>query len=137
MRRDHRPLAAEVLPLRRPAATRDGPLLVGEAPLPGRRGRLRWHWGRYLVLGVALYCGWIGQKDLRTWESLQAQERALQAQARALRDQQANLRAEIAYAQTPAYIEAQARQQFGLVGPGQVPLAPVAPASASGAAGGH
>ena len=128
---------AGFLPLVRAARPNDGRLLVGEAPqVRRRRPGVRWRWGRYLVLGVAVYCAYVGRAEWLSWQRLGAQASALAAQEASLRRQQAELHADIAYANSSAYVESQARQLFGLVSPGEVPLAP-APAEppSSSAAG--
>jgi hypothetical protein len=110
----------------------DGALL----PAPPGRLRPRPRWGRYLAVGVASYCMWMGHVEWRAWVSLHRQEAALQRQAASLQAQDAVLRQQIAYESSAAYIEGRARQDFGLVSGGEVPLAPVG-AQGSGTAAGQ
>ncbi len=101
-------------------------------PRPARRrAALSWRWGPVATLAVLLYCAWIGHLEWRSWTHLHSQEVALADQAAVLARQQAALRAEIAYDSTPAYVEGVARQEFGLVAAGEVPLAPVTAGSGS------
>lgn len=109
----------------------DGAVLP-PALAPGRPRRRR-PWRRYAVLGVCGYCLWIGHLEWRSWSSLHRQEVALARQAATLQAQDAALRARITYESTPGYVKSDARQEFGLVSPGQVPLAPTgAPTSGGG-----
>jgi len=109
------------------------PLLVAEAAglRPARRVR-RWRWGRFVVLVVALYSGWMGRREWIAYQSLHATAATLDRQAATLAAQHGRLTQEIAYAQTSAYVAAAARQEFGLVSPDQVPLAPIPAASGAG-----
>jgi cell division protein FtsB len=126
VRRERREAAtAGLLPLASGHPGHAGRVMVGPPPQVAPRARpTRVRWGRYLVLGAAVYCVWVGRIEWGMWHRLAAQAAHLRAEAAVLRQQQAVLRAEVAYAGTDAYIEAQARQQFGMVGPGEVPLAP-------------
>ncbi len=98
--------------------------------------RLRAHWPRYAVLAAALYGVGVGRQDVAEYLRLRRQVHALQARERAALRAQAALRAKIAYAETKAFIAAAARQQFGLVSPGEVPLAPIQPSTPTGTAQG-
>lgn len=128
MTRPHPSARRELLPQRPREAPVDGAVL----PPPPARARRRRPWGRYALLGVCGYCVWIGHLDWRSWTSLRRQEVALARQAAALQAQDAALQARIAYESTPGYVESDARQEFGLVSPGQVPLAPSGPATSRG-----
>lgn len=134
MSRRLRPPAASAgfLPLaERPGRGAD-PLLVAEAAgLRHDRRVRRWRWGRFVVLAVALYSGWMGHREWVAYRGLHASAISLQGQAAALAAQHRALAQQIAYAQTSAYVAAAARQEFGFVSPNQVPLAPV-PATGSG-----
>lgn len=109
-------------------------LLVPEAGglRPARRRR-HWRWHRYLILCVAVYCAWLGHGEWTAYQRLSASAAGLHHQVVALQSEQSQLRSEIAYAQTDAYVAGAARQEFGLVSPDEVPLTPVA-VPATGAA---
>lgn len=138
MSRRVRPPAASAgfLPLVDRAAPAVVPLPVGEAPgLPRVRRVRRWRWHRYLVLAVALYSVAMGRHEWLAYRSLHASAVSLQRQASALAAQHARLAQEVAYARTNAYVSAAARQEFGLVAPNQVPLAPVGTSATGSGAG--
>ena len=101
------------------------------ANLRPKRRPLRWRWRRYVVLGVAAYCAWIGRGEWVSYHRLQATALGLDRQATALKAQQTELESEIAFAQTDAYVAAAARS-LGLVSPNEVPVAPVPVPRSSG-----
>ena len=109
------------------APERDAGSVVLPGAVHGLRAarRLRWNWTRALALAVALYSAYMGFRDWRTYPQVHASVIALQRQEAALVGQQKTLQQEITYDRTQAYISSAARQEFGLVKPGQVPLAPV------------
>lgn len=117
---------ATTLPLaqRRPASGER--LLVGDASaLRPPRPALRWRWGRYLVAATAVYCSWLGHGEWTAYHRLIAERTALAAQVTQLRQQQASLEGGIAYAESDAYVRSQAMELFGMVGQGEVSLAPL------------
>lgn len=130
-RRARRPAAtAGTLPLtsampdgHAPALTPTGRPLA----LAARIKRRRWRWHRFALFAVVTYCGWIGQGQWRTYERVQARQQALQLELAHLRREHARLQAAVSYAQTPAYIKAAANQEFGMVAPNEVPVAPLPP----------
>lgn len=138
MKRRRALASAQMVPLPTDRPRRDAAPGVRTYPslLPGGR-RLHLRWRRYVVLGVAMYCAWVGRGDVAVYLHQRAELRVLAVQAQALRRTQARLRARVAYAETDGYVAAKARQEFGLVSPGQVPLAPLSPgASPRPASGG-
>ena len=136
MRRDRQPAQASVLPLRQGVARGEAPPPRPRPPRPSWMARVRAHWPRYAVLAAALYGVGVGRQDVAEYLRLRRQVHALQARERAALRAQAALRAKIAYAKTNAFITAAARQRFGLVSPGEVPLAPIQPSPPAGAAQG-
>ena len=117
---------AATLPLAQGRVASGGHLLVGDATaLRPSRPAVRWRWGRYLVAATAVYCGWLGHGEWVAYHRLAAAQAALAAQAGQLRQQQASLQGSIAYAESDAYIRSQAMQLFGMVGQGEVSLAPL------------
>ncbi len=129
-----RPPAASAgfLPLAYPPGRESG-AVPGSTGLRSVRRGIRWRWGRFVLLVVALYSGWMGQREWSTYRNLHQGEGALARQAAVLAVQYSSLKQEIAYAQTTSYVAAAARQEFGFVTPDQVPLAPV-PAADAGSA---
>ena len=114
----------------RPASGRR--LLVGDASaLRPRRPALRWRWGRYLVTATTVYCVWLGHGEWVAYHRLAAQRAALAAQVAQLRHQQDGLQSAIAYAGSDAYVRSEAMQLFGMVGQGEVSLAPLPASTAS------
>ena len=116
-----------ILPLRAPRPKGLPASDVGMAP---RRAARRIPWRRFLVLATLLYGLWIGHIEWRNYHQLAVQETALRAQAAKLRQKQALLQGEVNYAGTNQYVSEAASQEFGLVKPGEVPLAPVRGAAA-------
>ena len=94
-------------------------------PLPRVRRVRRWRWERYLVLAVAIYGAALGRREWVAYNNLHTSAVSLQRQAAALAAQHGRLAQEVSYAQSSAYVAAAAREEFGLVAPDQVPLAPV------------
>lgn len=94
---------------------------------PVRTVRRRRPWRRYVLLLVGAYCVWMGAREWAAYHSLRQDAAQVESQVATLRGQAAQLRAQIAYAHTNAYIAAAARQEFGLVTPNEVPLAPLPP----------
>ncbi len=130
-RRERRPAAtAGTLPLASPAEEA-APAFVAATARPfsvaGRRKRRRWRWHRFAVLAVVLYCGWIGQGQWQAYARVQAHQQALQAELAHLQREHARLQGEVNYAQTSGYIKAAASQEFGMVPPNEVPVAPLPP----------
>ncbi len=114
------------VPLVQGRPTSRGRLLVGDASaLRPRRPALRWRWGRYLVVATTVYCSWLGHGEWVAYHRLSAERAALAVQVAQLREQEAGLRSAIAYAGSDAYVRSQAMQMFGMVGRGEVSLAPV------------
>lgn len=111
-----------VVPLRAPHRQGVSGNELGVAP---RRSGRRLPWGRCIVLATAIYGLWIGHLELRHYHRLALQAQALRVQEVQLREQRAQLRREVQYASTDQYVAQAAAQEFGLVKPGQVPLAPV------------
>ncbi len=130
--RDRQP--KEVLPLQ---PTREGHAVpAGLRPRPAPRPKRRFAWGRWAVAATAVYALWMAHVEWGQYRQFQAQSAALQREAAQLRLEHGQLAAEVAYAGTNQYVAAAARQEFGLVGPGEVPLAPIATGSAQTASGG-
>lgn len=128
-----RPLAATAgfLPLRdRQRLGSDRMLFPDAATLRRARRPRRLRWRRYLVLVATAYCAWLGHGEWVSYHRLHVAAAGLNRQVAALEAEQASLKGAIAYAQTDAYIAAAAGQKFGLVAPGEVPLAPM-PVAAS------
>ena len=124
-----RPASDGVVPLR--------PSLAGGGLDPAAAARLRpvprsrrVPWAPLLIGAGTLYCLWLGHVEYAAYHRLAVQRSALLAERTVLLQRQTRLKAEVAYDSTDAYVAAAARQQLGLVGPGEVPLAPVtAPAN--------
>ncbi len=117
---------AVTLPLATDPVAPAGRLLVPDADsLRPRRPSVRWHWGRYVVIAAAVYSGWLGHREWIAYRRLVAEEARMAAQQAQLRQQQATLQAQIAYAGSDAYVQSEARQLFGMVGPGEVSMAPL------------
>lgn len=111
-----------ILPLRAP---RPKGLPASDLGMAPQRTLRRVPWGRFVVVGTAVYALWMAHVEWRNYHQLSVQGAALRAQASKLRQQQAQLRREVDYASTDQYVSQAASQEFGLVKPGQVPLAPV------------
>jgi hypothetical protein len=98
----------------------------------------RSRWRGLVVLATIAYGVLVGRQDLAEYLHLRRQTHVLQAELRQALDTQAALRARIAYAESNAFVAAQARQEFGFVAPGEVPLAPIGLPAAGGPRGaGH
>ncbi len=120
---------AGFLPLTgRPARSAAADLRGAAEFTPVRTVRRRRPWRRYVLLLVGAYCLWMGAREWAAYRALQLDAAQVEGQVATLRVQAAQLRAQIAYAHTNAYVAATARQEFGLVAPNQVPLAPLPPA---------
>ena len=89
--------------------------------------RRRRPWRGYVLVLAGAYCLWMGAREWAAYHTLRLDAAQVEGQVATLRVQAAQLRAQIAYAHTNAYIAATARQEFGLVTPNEVPLAPLPP----------
>lgn len=67
--------------------------------------------------------------QIRMW-SLQGEFKQLQTQEKMLRQDQSQIKDKVRYYASDAYVEEAARQNFGLVKPGEAPILPAAPGQA-------
>jgi cell division protein FtsB len=80
----------------------------------------------FLGLGLAVLCVLFLPIQIKAW-TLQSNLRQLQSEKQALFTQQQQIKQQIGYYSSDAYVEESARQDLDLVKPGEVLVLPVAP----------
>lgn len=92
-----------------------------------RRARLRWQ--HACILLVCVYCGQLIVRDTISYRQVHRQYAQVEYRLATLNVQHQDLVSQVAAAQSPQFVAQQAKQDFGMVSPQEVPLAPVRPSS--------
>lgn len=88
------------------------------------RSRRKPRWGALLALLVVLYFGYSSLGQIRLALELRQKIAAVNAQIEAGRQRTEELKKEITYLKSDAYVEKAAREQLGLVKPGEIIFLP-------------
>lgn len=97
--------------------------IAGPREFGGCRMQRKWRFGWFhvLLLGVFLYFGYLGYEQQIQLDEIAGQQAEVKARLDAVRGDNERLQAEKAQLSQEAYVEKIAREELGLVKPGEMP----------------